>query len=158
MNPEKPSDQFDIPKAPREELIKNPPRDGELFVHDALSIYVKHIASKTGELEPTDETAERVWQDFLNCYAGSFETRSDFIHEKAADLGWYDALYFACEMGNIPTAVVSLSIPNAFNYLSRYYDVLESIDTDRLHAFKKPDIQPPDSQIRLVQKGDENDE
>ena len=158
MNPEKQSGHPDLPRLPEEELAQNEPRDEELFIDDALNVYLRDIAPNKLEQEEPGPEKYCMRRDFIESYAGSFETRSDFIHEQAIELGWYEALHFACEMGNVPTAVVSLSIPNAFDYLSRYYDVLEGVDTDRLYAFRKGDVEPPEIQIRLVQKGEDHDE
>ncbi len=158
MNPEKPSRHPDMPRLPEEELAGNDPRDEELFIDDAVKVYKKYLAKNADEQRTLDMRETCPLQRFFDTYEGSYETRRDFVSEKAADLGWYEALNFACQAGNVPAAVVALDINNAFEYLARYYHVFEGIDSDRLHTFLRPGVIAPESQLHQRLEGGEYDD
>ena len=158
MNPEQQPDQFELPELPTEELHKNQPRDEELFVDDALKVYLRDLVPNRTEQEGPE--AERIClrRDFIETYEGNYETRQDFVRAAANELGWYEALGIACQFGNVPISGVFLDVDNIFEHLQRYYTVLEGIDTDRLHIFQKRGVELPKSQIHLIQRGGERDD
>lgn len=158
MNPEQQSRHPDLPRLPEEELAQNEPRDEELFIDDALNVYLRDIAPNKLEQEEPGPEKYCMRRDFIDTYKGNFETRQDFVMAAADELGWYDALAFACELGNVPTSGLFLDADRTFEHLQRYYTVLEGIDSDRLHIFQKRGVELPVSRIQRRQKGENNDE
>lgn len=110
------------------------------YYDEAATLYRTHLQSTERAAEPLEPLTES-GLDFETSYAGSFEGRLAFVEHVADELGWFQIIRKMSTHMGIPLAAVRLDHAAIYDYLSRYFHILDTPE-GVLHVFTRDGIKP----------------